>query len=97
MSSAKEIITCSKYAEFPDALVTLELCRVFAQREKRSVPASLRACARILADKVSHERLRATLEEMSKSLFPEVQINRIRDAIRRMEGALNKNFKTTDF
>jgi len=91
VSQAREIITCSKYAEFPDALVTLELCRVLAQREKRRVGESLRACARAMRSRIEHERLRATLEEMGKSPLPEVQINRIRDCIRRMEGALIKN------
>ena len=96
MSYAKEIVACGHWAEFPDVLVTLELCRMLAQREKRRVGESLRACARQLQIRVKEKRLRATLEEMSKSPFPEVQIIRIRDCIRRMEGALNKNFNTKD-
>ena len=45
-----DLIMVSKYAEFPDTLVTLELCRRQAQLEKRSVPEALRpgspACLR---------------------------------------------------
>ncbi|MCY1699715.1 hypothetical protein OVA10_16860 [Lelliottia sp. SL45] len=88
MSKAKEVIACGMWAEFPDVLVTLELCRVFAQRDKRSVPASLRGCARALAARVENDRLQATLRTMSKSLFPETQISQIRDCIRKMETAV---------
>jgi cytochrome c551/c552 len=90
----KEIIANSKYAEFPDVLVTLELCRAFAQRDKRRVGESLRACARALAGKAQNQLLINTLQEMGKSQFPETQMPRIRDCIRRMEAALNKNFNT---
>lgn len=93
-SKAKDVIATSKYAEFPDTLVTLELCRAFAQIEKRRVGESLRACARVLAHKAQNQQLIATLEEMGKSQFPETQMARIRDCIRRMETALNKNFNT---
>jgi len=94
MSQAREVIAASKYAEFPDTLVTLELCRAFAQLDKRRVGESLRACARILAAKAQDRLLVATLEEMGKSQFPETQMARIRDCIRRMESALNRNFNT---
>ncbi len=92
MNQAKEIITCSKYAEFPDVLITLELCRAFAQLEKRRVGESLRSCARLLAVSANHELLRATLEEMGKSQFPEVQIVRIRNCVRKMEKAIDRLF-----
>ncbi|MEA5216198.1 DUF7740 domain-containing protein [Enterobacter cloacae] len=92
MDKAKEIISSSKYAEFPDTLVTLELCRTFALLDKRRVGESLRACARTLAKKAQDRLLAATLEEMGKSPFPETQMARIRDCTRRMETALNKNF-----
>ncbi|WP_410753466.1 DUF7740 domain-containing protein [Citrobacter youngae] len=91
MSIAKEAIAVSRFSEFPDTLVTLELCRVFTQREKRRVGESLRACARILQKKAQHERLRETLETMGKSQFPETQIARIRDCIRRMETVLDRS------
>lgn len=90
MSKAKEVIACGMRAEFPDVLVTLELCRVLAQRDKRSVPASLRGCARALAARVENDRLHATLLTMSKSLFPETQITQIRDCIRKMEATVTR-------
>lgn len=90
MSIAKEAIAVSRFGEFPDTLTTLELCRVFAQLEKRRVGESLRACARVLHDKAQHERLRETLAVMGKSQFPETQIARIRDCIRRMETVLDR-------
>lgn len=93
MNKIREAIACSKFAEFPDVLVTLELSRAFAMREKRSVPQSARACARILINKVQHPLLRETLVVMSTSQFPEVQIARIRDCIRRMESAVNRAHK----
>ncbi len=92
MKQAKEIIACSKYAEFPDVLITLELCRIFALREKRRVGESLRSCARLLAVRANHELLRATLDEMGKSQFPEVQIVRIRNCVKKMEKAIGRLF-----
>lgn len=94
MSKAKEVIANTRYAEFPDTLVTLELCRAFAALEKRRIGESLRACARVQAAKVQDHHLVSVLEEMGRSQFPEVQMTRIRDCIRRMESALNKNFNT---
>lgn len=94
MSKAKEVIASTRYAEFPDTLVTLELCRAFASMEKRRIGESLRGCARVLAVKAQDRHLVGVLDEMGRSQFPEVQMTRIRDCIRRMESALNKNFNT---
>lgn len=88
MIKIREAIACSNYAEFPDVLITLELNRAFAIREKRSVPQSLRAGARVIISRVKHPRLKSTLESMSTSPFPETHIARIRDCIKRMEAAL---------
>lgn len=92
MSRAKEVIAKTRYAEFPDTLITLELCRAVASKEKRRIGESLRACARVLAAKAQDHHLVSVLEEMGKSQFPEVQMTRIRDCIRRMESALIRNF-----
>ncbi|HDR2335199.1 TPA: hypothetical protein QCH56_000350 [Enterobacter roggenkampii] len=92
MSKAKEVIANTRFAEFPDTLVTLELYRAFAAIEKRRIGESLRACARALAAKAQDHHLVSVLEEMGKSQFPEVQMTRIRDCIRRMESALVRNF-----
>ena len=92
MIKAKEVIANTRYAEFPDTLVTLELCRAFAAKEKRRIAESLRSCARVLAGKAQDHHLVSVLEEMGRSQFPEVQMSRIRDCIRRMESALVRNF-----
>ena len=95
MRKAKEVIANTRYAEFPDTLVTLELCRAFAAIEKRRIGESLRACARVLVTKVQDHHLVSVLEEMGRSQFPEVQMTRIRDCIRRMETALVRKFINT--
>ena len=83
-----DLIMVSKYAEFPDTLVTLELCRRQAQLEKRSVPEALRAYARIRAEKAVNRRLKDTLAVMSSSLFPETSIRQIRSCIEKMQNKL---------
>lgn len=88
MNKAREAITCSRFAEFPDVLVTLELNRAFAIREKRSVPQSLRAGGRVMISRIQCPQLRATVEEMCTSPYPEVQVARIRDCVKRIESAL---------
>lgn len=88
MNKAREAISCSRFAEFPDVLLTLELNRAFAIREKRSVPQSLRAGGRAMISRIQHPQLRATIQEMTTSHYPEVQVARIRDCVKCMESAL---------
>lgn len=93
MIKPEEIIACSRFAEFPDVLVTLQLCRAMAIKDKRSVPQSIRACGRALIPGIQHPLLKATIAEMSTSPYPEVQISRLRDCIRKMETALIRSHK----
>lgn len=93
MSAAREFIEQSPYAEFPDMLVTLELCRVLAQIEGRRVGEALRRCAAALAVRADNKNLRNTLAEMSISMFPETQITRIRATIAKMESALTREMR----
>lgn len=93
MNTAKLIIQNSKFAEFPDTLLTLELCRSFARLEGRKVGESLRKCAKELSGKVSNRNLQGTLHTMSLSLFPESEITRIRCCIGKMESALNREVR----
>lgn len=86
----KFYIANSHYHEFPDVLVTLELCRTCARLEGRKIVASLQACAFALMARVENEALRNTLETMSTSHFPESQITRIRGCISRMEVAAGR-------
>ncbi|MGA4583916.1 hypothetical protein ACK6TD_19260 [Enterobacter hormaechei] len=86
----KLYIANSHYNEFPDVLVTLELCRTCARLEGRKIVASLQACALALMARVENEALRNTLETMSTSRFPESQITRIRGCISRMESVAGR-------
>lgn len=86
----KLYIANSHYSEFPDVLVTLELCRTCARLERRKVVASLQACALPLMARVENEVLRNTLETMSTSPFPESQLTRIRGCISRMEAVAGR-------
>lgn len=97
MSEARKIIMNSKYREFPETLTTLELCRAFAQKDRRKVGESLRKCASALAAKVSNKNLRNTLEDMSRNLFPETEIVRIRGCIARMENKLSREIHDVVF
>lgn len=90
MNQAMEIIMCSKYREFPDTLLDLELCRAAARADGRKIVESLRKCAAIKAKSAQNKNLKSSLEEMSRSLFPEVQMTRIRGCIRKMETSLNR-------
>ncbi|MGY6030693.1 DUF7740 domain-containing protein [Phytobacter sp. AG2a] len=90
MTPAMQIIMSSKYREFPDTLLTLELCRAMARTERRKIGEALRQCARVKAPEVANKNLRSTLQEMSTSLFPETQITRIRGCIQKMETELTR-------
>lgn len=93
MSKEKEMIMASHYAEFPDVLVTLELCRALAVKEGRKVGQSLRDCAAVVQRRVSNQALKNTCITMSKSRFPEVEITRIRACIGKMEASLRREFR----
>ncbi|WOL24315.1 particle associated protein [Yersinia phage fHe-Yen8-01] len=89
-SQARQLIMASDYAEFPDILINLELCRAFARVDKRSPSAALRGCALARLPTVKNSSLRATLEVMAKSPFPETQITRLRACLEKMEKKLAK-------
>lgn len=90
MNTAMQIIMNSQYAEFPETLLTLELCRATARAEGRKIGESLRACAKVKARQAKNRNLYNTLIEMSRSQFPEVQMTRIRGCVDRMEKALSR-------
>lgn len=90
MTPAMQLIMSSPYREFPDALLDLELCRAMARTEGRKIGESLRKCAAMKAPVARNKNLRASLIEMSKSQFPEVQMTRIRGCIQKMESALTR-------
>jgi len=88
MNTAMQIIMNSDYREFPETLLTLELCRATARADGRKIGESLRACAKVKARQAKN--LFNTLTEMSRSQFPEVQMTRIRGCVDRMEKALSR-------
>lgn len=90
MNTAMQIIMNSQYREFPETLLTLELCRAFARAEGRKIGESLRACAKAKARQAKNRNLFNTLTEMSRSHFPETQMIRIRGCVEKMEKALTR-------
>ena len=46
LSPVQQMIRLSQYAEFPDTLDILNLCRAAAKYDKRSVRQALNGCAR---------------------------------------------------
>ncbi|WP_286933896.1 hypothetical protein [Leclercia sp. UBA5958] len=88
MNTAMQIIMNSQYREFPEALLTLELCRAAARADGRKIGESLRACAKVKASQAKNRNLFNTLTEMSRSQFPETQMIRIRGCVEKMEKAL---------
>ncbi len=96
MNTAQQIINASKYREFPDTLLTLELCRSMARSEGRKVGDSLRKCAKALSGKVRNRNLEGTLLTMSRSMFPETEMTRIRGCIGKMEAALMREVRDVE-
>lgn len=90
MNTAMQIIMNSQYSEFPETLLTLELCRATARADGRKIGESLRACAKVKARQAKNRNLYNTLIEMSRSQFPETQIIRIRGCVEKMEKALTR-------
>ena len=88
MNTAMQIIMNSQYREFPETLLTLELCRASARADGRKIGESLRACAKVKASQAKNRNLFNTLTEMSRSQFPETQMIRIRGCVEKMEKTL---------
>lgn len=93
ITTPRQMIMQSHYREFPEMITTMELCRAMARKDGRSVTESLRGCSSSLSDKAANKSLRSTLDEMSKSKFPEVQLNRIKACLQKMESKLVKEFR----
>ncbi|UTJ46616.1 hypothetical protein NLZ15_17490 [Atlantibacter subterranea] len=96
MNTAKQLLAVSQYNEFPETLLTLELCRAAARVDGRKIGEALRKCARVKAAQARNKNLRNTLLEMARSQFPEVQITRIRGCVQKMETALGREMRELD-
>lgn len=90
----RQLILESNYAEFPETLTTLELSRALAKIDNRSIPASIRATASVVAAKIRNRHLKSTLLEMASSKFPETHIVRIRECLKKMESRLEKELRS---
>lgn len=82
----------TQYPEFPETILHAELCRACARVDGRSIKQSLKAFALARIEKVESKPLKAALEQMASSMFPETEITRIRSCVCRMESALVKTF-----
>lgn len=94
LSPVQQMIRLSQYAEFPDTLDILNLCRAAAKYDKRSVRQALNGCARYRLRSVESPRLRKTLEQMATSFFPESFIKVIEDENHQMEKKLARKLAT---
>lgn len=94
LSPVQQMIRLSQYAEFPDTLDILNLCRAAAKYDKRSVRIALNGCARYRLRSVESPRLRKTLEQMASSFFPESFIKVIEDENHQMEKKLARKLTT---
>lgn len=94
LSPVQQMIRLSQYAEFPDTLDILNLCRAAAKYDKRNVRQALNGCARYRLRSVASPRLRKTLEQMATSFFPESFIKVIEDENHQMEKKLARKLTT---
>ena len=94
LSPVQQMIRLSQYAEFPDTLDILNLCRAAAKYDKRSVRQALNGCARYRLRSVKSPRLRRKLEQMATSFFPESFIKVIEDENHQMEKKLARKLTT---
>ena len=64
-----------------------------AQLDKRSVPVALRHCARAIAPRAANKSLRATLDGISTSPFPETGLRMLKSCLEKMENKLEKEMR----
>lgn len=96
LSPVQQMILLSQYAEFPDTLMIVKLCRAAAKYDKRNVRQSLNACARYRLKSVESPRLRKALMSMATSVFPESVITLIENENYQMEKKLARRLATPD-
>lgn len=94
LSPVQQMIRLSQYAEFPDTLDILLLCRAAAKYDKRNVRQALNACAKYRLKSVKSPRLQRTLVQMASSFFPETFIKVVADECYQMEKKLGRKLTT---
>lgn len=93
MSVEMDVIKKSKYAEFPDVITTLCLCRALAIKDGRKVIPAMRKCALNIRQRTENKTLSDALLTMSISAFPEVELNRMKAYLARMQSAIRREFR----
>ena len=88
MNQIQELLAVSKYKDFPDAVLTFNLCIAFAKLEKRNVDESLRTCARRILPRMSNLKIRQLIGQMSVDPNPMVGLTLIDKSLQIMEDAL---------
>lgn len=94
LSPVQQMIRLSQFAEFPDTLDILLLCRAAAKYDNRKVRQALNACALYRLKSVKAPRLQKTLVQMATSFFPETFIKVIADETYQMEKKLARKLAT---
>jgi hypothetical protein len=72
--TALDIINNSAYNEFPDIIATIQLSMHFAKADFRNVQEAMRFTARACMNRADNQHLRRTLQEMSVSTTPEMEM-----------------------
>lgn len=93
LTPIQQVILASRYGEFITTIQHLELARACATVDRRKVSEAMRGCARArLAGGIINKSLRATLETMSRSIFPDTSLVYLKNCLAKMETALEKEF-----
>lgn len=93
LSTARQIIEHSDYAEYPETITHAKLCVAMARLDGRSITKSLREFSRRRAEVVTNNNLKKMLTVMSRSMFPEADISKIKNLIRKMESVLARELE----
>ncbi len=96
LSPVQQMILLSQYAEFPQTLMIVKLCRASAKYDGRNVRHALKACGAKRLESVKSPRLRRTLSQMANSFFPESMIAVIENENHQMEKKLARRLATPD-
>lgn len=92
MSPVMQVILASRYREFPEKILSLELARAMAKKEGRSIRQALNHCAAHGLSDIRNRSLQETLRTMSRSMFPETQMVYLKNCLSKMVDKLGKEF-----
>jgi hypothetical protein len=90
---AEKIIYNSAYSEFPDIIATIQLAKHFAKKDFRDDSLTMRHCARECLKRAVNKHLRRTLQEMSVSPEPNLELANLIICYTKMRDELAKELK----